>query len=141
MKKLVFIFGILVFFSCGSADTEIDKETTLEEKSVRIEVTTLQANDAVQVSYYDYVTDSYIFNQYIFEYDSSGMAIPVVISLDNYDFRYVQGEIYRNNPIPTALSLKIYIDEELIIDESKTGDGSEYINIGFNYDILTSSNI
>lgn len=140
MKKIIFIFSLILISSCSTVETnEIDTEVL--DKTIRIEISTLEANDAVQISYYDYVTDSDNFSQYIFEYDSSGKAIPVVITLEDYDFRYIRGEVYRKNSIPTQLSLRIYVDDELIIDESETGDGSKWVNIGFNYDIAKMTNI
>lgn len=142
MKRLFYILNFVLIFGCTTAATEEEEQVTeVLDKIVRIEITTLQEKDAVQISYYDYITNAYILEQHIFDYDSSGIAIPKVITLDDYDFRYIQGEIYRNNPIPVQLSLKIYVDDVLIIDESKTGDGTEYINIGFNYDILKEENI
>ena len=140
MKKLFLL--LILIYSCTNATSEIEEGSTeVLDKTVRIEITTLQENDAVQISYYDYLTDGDNFRQHIFEYDSSGKAIPVVITLEDYDFRFIRGEIYRKNPIPVQLSLKIYVDDVLIIDESKTGDGKEYINISFNYDILKEENI
>lgn len=140
MKKLFLL--LLVVYSCTTGPIQTEEENTeVLDKIIRIEVSTLQENDAVQINYYDYIEDKHILNEYLFNYDSSGNAIPVVITLDDYDFRYIQGNIYRKNSIPTQLSLKIYVDDELIIDESKTGDGSEWINIEFNYDILKEENI
>lgn len=140
MKKFLILLVLICSCTTGTIQTE-EENTEVLDKTVRIEVNTLQENDAVQISYYDYVSDTDTFSEYIFDYDSSGNAIPVVITLDDYDFRYIRGEVYRKNSIPTQLSLKIYVDDELIIDESKTGDGSEWINISFNYDILTEENI
>lgn len=141
MKKILILFSLLAALGCTTATAEEEEGSTeVLDKTVRIEISTLQENDAVQISYYDYITDSYILEQHIFEYDSFGTAITKVITLNDYDFRYITGEFYRNNPIPVQLSLKIYVDDELIIDESKTGDGTEYINISFNYDILTGIN-
>ncbi|WP_405564986.1 hypothetical protein [Polaribacter sp. Asnod6-C07] len=140
MKKLFLL--LLVVYSCTTATTETEEETTeILDKTVRIEIDTTLENDAVQIAYYDYLTDAHILEQHIFEYDSSGNAITKVITLDDYDFRYIEGEVYRNNPISDQLSLKIYVDDELVVDESKTGDGSEYINISFNYDILIGESI
>ncbi|MDP5107238.1 MAG: hypothetical protein NWQ31_13825 [Polaribacter sp.] len=140
MKKLFLL--LLVVYSCTTPTAETEEETTeISDKTVRIEISTTLENDAVQITYYDYVDDTDILNEYIFDYDSSGNAIPVVITLDDYDFRYIRGEVYRKNSIPNELTLKIYVDDELIIEESKTGDESEWINIGFNYDILIGESI
>lgn len=141
MKKIIAILNFVLIFGCTVASTEEEQVTEVLDKTIRMEITTLQQSDAVQISYYDYITDTYIVEQHIFDYDSSGNAIPKIITLTDYDFRYITGEIYRNNPIPVEISLKIYVDDELIIEESKTGDGSEYINISFNYDILKQENI
>ncbi|WP_397445646.1 hypothetical protein [Polaribacter sp. R77954] len=141
MKKIIAILNFVLIFGCTVASTEEEQVTEVLDKTIRMEITTLQQSDAVQISYYDYITDTYIVEQHIFDYDSSGSAIPKIITLTDYDFRYITGEIYRNNPIPVEISLKIYVDDELIIEESKTGDGSEYINISFNYDILKQENI
>jgi hypothetical protein len=142
MKKLLLVFTLVLAFGCASSTSDEEEQVTeVLDKTVRIEISSLQENDAAQISYYDYVNDTDIFNEYLFDYDSSGNAIPVVITLDDYDFRYIRGEVYRKNSIPVQLSLKIYVDDELIIDESKTGNGTDWINISFNYDILKQENI
>ncbi len=143
MKKLFLLLLITFTFSCTLDNTETEEviNTEVLDKTVRVEVNTLQENDAVYISYYDYITDTYIFDQYFFDYDSSGNANPIVITLNDYDFRYVTGEVYRNNSIPSQLSLKVFVDDEIVVDESETGDGSAFVNIKFNYDIAKQENI
>ena len=137
MKKITFIFALLLFYSCSTIDESTKIDTTVEDKTIRIEaLTALPNDDAIYVTYYDYLTDSDNWQQYFFTYDADGNAEPIVITLTDYDFRYVRGEIYRNNTISSKLFLKIYVDDKLVIDESKEEDGDTFVNIKLNYDIV-----
>lgn len=140
MKKLLSVFSLIIVFGCSTITT-IEESTEVLDKTIRIEVLTKQPeDDAIYITYYDYLTDLDNWQQYFFTYDTQGNAEPIVITLTDYDFRYVRGEIYRNNTIPTELSLKIYVDDELVIDESKEEDGNTFVNIKFDYDIVTGIN-
>jgi hypothetical protein len=125
----------------------VGNEPTSLNKTVRIEVLTdNKENDAIYITYFDYTENTHNWKPYFFEYDALGNAKSIIIdSIDNqifkkYNFRYIQGEIYRNNSIPDALHLKIYVDDELVFDEDKQGEDDKYVNIRFNYDILTKTN-
>jgi hypothetical protein len=43
----------------------------------------------------------------------------LVLTFENYDFRFINGEAYRNNPNTEEISVKVYVDDELVIVEAK----------------------
>ena len=151
MKKLIYIFSIILIFSCsaplGGDGAGNEPITNVFNKTVRIEaLTDNKENDAIYITYFDYTENEHNWKQYFFEYDALGNAKPIIIDsaqneiFKNYNFRYIEGEIYRPNSIPDALHLKIYVDDELVFDESEQGEDDEFVNIKFNYDILTKTN-
>lgn len=139
MKKILIL--LILIISCTTAETVIEEET-LTDNTIKIEVTSSEiANDEIFITYYEYQTDTYNWKPYPISYDSSGNPEPVIIILENYNYRYIAGEVYRNNNIPSKITLKISVNDEVIIDESKTGNGNEYVTIRFNYDIKSKKNI
>jgi len=153
MKKLIYIFSILIIISCstplGGDGVGNEPVSDIFNKSVRIEVLTdNKENDAIYITYYDYTKNEHNWKQYLFKYDTLGNAKPIIIDSVqnkifkkyNYNYRYIEGEIYRPNSIPDALHLKIYVDDELVFDESEQGEDDEFVIIKFNYDILTKTN-
>lgn len=143
MKKILLLFSVIFAIGCASATSEEElQETEVLDKTIRIEVLTAQPkDDAIYITFFEYQTNTYNWQQYFFTYDSEGNAEPIIITLEDYDFRYIQGEIYRNNTIPSALFLKIYVDDELVVDESDEGDGTDFATVKFNYDILRKQSI
>ena len=145
MKKLIYTFCFVLALGCSSATEENETELGIvsPDNEVRIEVTTNEPSDEIFVNYYVYQTDDYNLKLYPFNYDSQGNADPVIITLSNYDFRYIQGETYRNRAnISSPLTLKIYLNNELIIEETPIQDANNTNSrITFNYDIVTKKNI
>lgn len=143
MKNILHFISIFLVLSCTNSSTEEEQvEVVLTDNVVRIEVLTGEPNnDELFITYYEYETDTYNWNAYPFSYDGQGNPEPIIITFDDYDFRYIEGEVYRNNPSSASISLKIYLNDELIIDETKIGDGIEYVLVKFNYDIKIMSSI
>lgn len=146
MKNLVFIFGLILFYSCSNAtavDEEIE-EMSAEDRVVKMEFNTTQLSfDEIRISYFDYTSDTnpYPVVVHQFLYDSSGLPIPLVLTFENYNFRYINGEAYRNNPNTEEISVKIFVDDELVVEETGKGEDGEYAEIRFNYDIKLKSDI
>jgi hypothetical protein len=145
MNKLLY-FSLLVFvISCTSPIEENTEEFGIisPDNVVKIEITTEEPNDEIFINYYVYQTDSYDLQLYPFTYDSQGNANPIVITLNNYDFRYIQGETYRNrvsSNIP--LTLKLYLNDEIIVEEKSVIDEKNTnARITFNYDIRRKESI
>ena len=105
MKKLIYIFSILLI-TCCSAPLEGDGvgnepiTDVLFNKTVRIEVLTdNKENDAIYITYFDYTENTHVWKQYFFEYDALGNAEPIVIdSIDNQIFKkYGERFFYRTS--------------------------------------------
>lgn len=145
MKKFLFSLSFIVILGCSSAilEEEADFGVVSSDNVVRIEITTSEPNDEILVNYYVYQTDDYDLDLYPFSYDSQGIAGPVVIRLDNYDFRYIQGETYRNKVSDAApLTLKIFLNDEVILEEtSEVSNTNRNGLIRFNYDIVKKESI
>jgi len=139
VKYMLFLF--LFFGACNASET-VKEENVITDYTVKIEVNSAELeNDELFITYYEYQTNTYNWNPYTISYDTNGNSLPVIITLENYSFRYIEGEVYRNNNIPSQISLKISVNDEVVIDESKTGTGNEYVTIKFNYDIKTKKNL
>ena len=104
MKKLIFIFGLILFSSCTTSTLEGETENpeSGKDRVVKMEFnTTLLGFDEIRISYFD----------------------------------------YRNNPSTEEISVKVYVDDELVIEEAERGKNGEYAEIRFNYDIVLKKNI
>ncbi|WP_026775363.1 hypothetical protein [Polaribacter sp. Hel_I_88] len=145
MKKLLFIIGIILFNSCTVSNAEeeiIVDPVSAEDRVVRMEFSTTQLSfDEIRISYFDFKTNSYPVVIHQFSYDSAGQPIPFILTIENYDFRYINGEAYRNNPNTEEISVKVYVNDELVIEEAERGEDGEYAEIRFNYDIVLKKNI
>lgn len=145
MKKIFGVLSCLILFSCATPIVEDDSEfgVVSPDNVVRIEITTQEPNDEIFVNYYVYQTDDYSLELYPFSYNTQGEATPVVITLNNYNFRYIEGETYRNRSNnKTPLTLKIFLNNELIVDEISDSSSSNTNGlIRFNYDIVKKENI
>ena len=100
MKKLISFFSLILFLSCSTTSNEEEQldENLLLDNVIRIEVLTGEPNtDELFVTYYQYQTDTYNWQPYQFNYDAQGNPEPVVITIEDYDFRYIQGEVYRTH--------------------------------------------
>ena len=144
MNKLFFIFSLLLIFSCSSVTNPgVDEEDpTRADRIIKFEFNTTELqSDEIRISYFDYVTNTYPVVVHNFEYDSSGQPIPFVMTFENYDYRYIYGEAYRNNPNTEEISVKIYVNDELVVATSGKGEDGEYAELRFNYDIDLMKNI
>ena len=132
MKKLIFIFGLILFNSCtpSTLEDESGNPVSGKDRVVRMEFnTTLSSFDEIRISYFDYKTNTNPLVVHEFLYDAAGQAIPLVLTFENYDFRFINGEAYRNNPSTEEISVKIYVDDELVIDEAERGKNGNYAEI------------
>jgi hypothetical protein len=136
MKKIIFIFSIVLLYSCSSATTvEEEEQPSAEDRVVKMEFSTTELTfDEIRISYFDYLTNTYPLVVHQFSYDSSGNVIPFVITFENYNYRYINGEAYRNNPNTEEISVKIFVDDELVIEDTGKGENGEYAQIAFEYD-------
>jgi hypothetical protein len=126
----------MFLISCSNTASVEEEISDSSNRIVTMTFYTQEPNyDEVHVSYYDYKTDGFIDGVYPFEFDANGDALPLEIVLENYDFRYVNGQAYRNNHSPARLTVEIYIDGELVAQDSDTGDSVRYAVVRWDYDV------
>ncbi|WP_439132604.1 hypothetical protein [Polaribacter sp.] len=145
MKKILLSLFLLTVFSCASPveDDETELGIISPDNVVRIEISTSEPNDEIFLNYYQYETDDYSLLSYAFNYNSQGVAEPITITLNNYNFRFIQGETYRKRSENlTPLLLKIYLNDEVIVEKTSiVSDTNANGLIRFNYDIKKQESI
>lgn len=146
MKKLLFIFTILLSISCTTTNNqEIDTTEEIVPKDIQLIFTTTRPNfDEVTISYFDYDLNDWNYGPYQFEYDNEGNPLPLTLSFTEYEYASITGDAYRNNTLPYQFKVQVYVDGELVLEDADTGveedlntdeiEGS-YATIYFNYDI------
>ena len=127
------ILIVLFLYACS---TEIEKNTNLIKSLVEIEFFTVEPNfDKIMVSYYEYKTGAYTLNPYTFSYDLNGDPLPFKITLENYNYKYIDGEAFRENHSPALLTVKLYIDGALILEDSSKGTAETFATVNFDHTI------
>lgn len=130
MKKVALTLSVLFLYACTP---EIEKNTNLIKSLVEIEFFTAEPNfDEIMVSYYEYKTGTYTLNPYTFSYDLNGDPLPFKITLENYTYKYIDGEAFRENHSPALLTVKLYIDGALILENYSKGTAETFATVKFN---------
>jgi hypothetical protein len=133
LKKVALSLTVLFLHACS---TEIEKNTNFIKRLVEIEFFTAEPNfDEIMVSYYEDKTGTYTLNPYTFSYDLNGDPLPFKITLENYTYKYIDGEAFRENHSPALLTVKLYIDGALILEDSSKGTAETFATVNFNYTI------
>lgn len=136
MKKLLVCFSILIFISSCNPLADEEGKIPLSETDVRIEFTTTEAQyDELEFSYYDNATDRFVNETLVFDYDNSGNSLPLIVNWEDFGYKYVRGEAYRNNFSPAELSMKLYVNDELVLEETEYGNPNIYARVIFDYTI------
>lgn len=139
IRKLSLCFILLsvslLFTRCSGAAANEDLDTASPNVVSMVFYTQELNYDEVHVSYYDYKTDGFIDGVYPFQFDANGEAFPIEIILENYNFKYVNGTAYRNNHSPARLTVEIYVNGELVAQDSGTGNSSRYATVRWDYEI------
>ena len=134
MKKLQLIALLFLVFSCNPTATEED--IPLSETDVRIEFYTTEPNyDEVEFSYYNNATDIFNEETLVFNYDNSGNALPIIITWEDFGYKYVRGEAYRNNFSTTELTIKLFVNDDLVYEETESGNPNAYARVVFDHTI------
>jgi len=143
IKKYFYFLTLFILCSCATATGGDDDEAEVvppEDRIVKFVFTTQEPNyDEVHVSYYDYKTDSHLVEILPFSYDNAGNALPLELVLENYDFRYIDGEGYRNNHSTAELAVQVFVNDKMVVEDSDKGTSSRYARVLFNYDIVAGN--
>ena len=135
MKKLIFIFTVLVFISCESEDSADDSNNSSNsDSSVLVKTITTTTNDG---DYSNVITEEYFYEgnkierklQYSSDYNNSD------------DVYYTTYYTYANNKIS---NVKIYdydndLVEEIVFDYDSNGNLSSYTDEYFEYSEISYS--
>lgn len=142
MKKIVGIFLIFILYSCSCTcddvitpeDIEAIEEATT--KDIEIVFTTTEPNyDEVMVTYYDYEIEDDFSSAFVFKYDTSGNPLPLKITLDNYKYEFIRGEGFRNNFSTAQLKVQLFVDDEMVLENTSNGTSNAFAKVNFDFDI------
>lgn len=85
--------------------------------------------------YYDHKIDAFIDSTMVFNYHNGGNPLPIILEWQNHGFKYLRGEVYRNNFSPAELNVKILVNKTEIFNETETGNPNQYARIVWDYTI------
>lgn len=137
MKKTALLAVLLFVFSCSNNSIPLPPDE-IEEFSNYIEIvfTTKEPNyDEVMATYYDFKNNQDVAAPLIFKYDTNGDPLPLKIIFDNYKFKSIRGEVFRNNFSEAELKVQLYIEGELVLEEKSKGTNNSFAKVIFDYDI------
>nr|WP_298989040.1 hypothetical protein [uncultured Polaribacter sp.] len=135
MKNLLLLLSIFFFISCTPVGETVE-EIPLTETDVRLEFYTQESNyDEIEFSYYDNKTDKFNNETLVFNYDNSGNPLPLIVNWEDFGYKYVRGEAYRNNFSIAELTLKLYVNDELVYEETQAGNSNAYARVVFDHTI------
>lgn len=135
MKKLIFLLVVLSLVSCYSSnDSVIEKPIEIVPKNVEVRLTTTRPDyDEIVVSYFDFDISDWVYGPMQFEYEIDGSPKPIIISFPDYKYDKIEGNAYRNNDLPYGLNAKIFINEELVLEQDSIGSTGIYASVSFEY--------
>lgn len=98
IKKVnILLLVFTIFLSCTVAGSD-QEEISLAETDVKLEFTSAEPNyDGIDFSYYDNSTDKFNSETLKFQYDTNGNALPLVVLWEDFGYRFIRGNAYRNN--------------------------------------------
>ena len=129
------LLSIFFFISCTPVGESVE-EIPLTETDVRLEFYTQESNyDEIEFSYYDNKTDKFNNETLVFNYDNSGNPLPLILNWEDFGYKYVRGEAYRNNFSIAELTLKLYVNDELVFEETQAGNSNAYGRVFFDHTI------
>lgn len=127
---------IMFLCACGTSSDDFGDIVLPTINDVRLEFRTTEPNsDQIEFSYYDNNTDAFISEAIQFEYDTNGNPLPLVIKWDNFTYKYIRGEGYRNNFSSAELNFNLFVNDVLVLEENSTGSSNAYARVVFNYTI------
>jgi hypothetical protein len=133
LKKVFLVGCILFIFGCSSLS---DENIDALNNNIEIEFLTKEPNfDKITISYFIDKTRPYSLNSYTFSYNENGDPLPLTITLDNYTSRIIDGEAFRENHSPAELSVKLYVNGQLILEDASKGTAETFATVKFNYTI------
>lgn len=139
MKKIIpTLILICCFASCSNGLTaeEIIAQQEALTNDIEIVFTTKEPNyDEAMITYYDIDLATDVSEPYVFNYDSNGDPTPIRLIFDNYEYDFLDGEVFRNNFSTSSLKVQVFIEGKLHLEEEKNGNANEFARINFSFRI------
>ena len=138
MARIFIVILISSFlFSCtpGGMQNE-QEEIPLAETDVRFEFrTTEPVYDEIELVYYDHKIDAFRDSTMVFKYDNANNPLPIILEWENHGFKYLRGEVYRNNFSPSELNVRILVNDIEVFTDTQAGNANQFARITWDYTI------
>ena len=136
MKKITLLFLFIVVISCS---TTSDNPESPQNKINNVELvftTTEPNNDEVMITYYDIAKADNVSGPHNFVYDNNGKPLPLIIKFDDYKYKFLDGEAFRNNFSTSELRVKIFVNGELLVERFDRGTNTTFATLDISFRIL-----
>jgi hypothetical protein len=136
MKKII-VF--LLFFVIVSCTTSSDNPELPQNRinNVEIILTTTEPNtDEIQITYYDIAAGNNISNAHKFIYDNNGNPLPIKLVFNDYKYKFLDGEAFRNNFSTAELRVQVFVNGELLIERARTGSSNTFATVDISFRII-----
>lgn len=105
--------------------------------NVEIVFTTTEPNtDEIMITYYDIAKADNVSGPHNFVYDNDGKPLPLVLKFDDYKYKFLDGEAFRNNFSTSELRVQIYVNGELIVERFDRGTSTTFATVDISFRIL-----
>lgn len=105
--------------------------------NVEIVFTTTEPNtDEIMITYYDIAKADNVSGPHNFVYDNDGKPLPLVLKFDDYKYKFLDGEAFRNNFSTSELRVQIYVNGELIVERFDRGTSTTFATVDISFRIF-----
>ncbi|PQJ75081.1 hypothetical protein [Polaribacter gangjinensis] len=136
MKKFFLFLLLLGTISCTTTSDNPDLPQN-KINNVEIVFTTTEPNtDEIMITYYDIAKADNVSGPHNFVYDNDGKPLPLVLKFDDYKYKFLDGEAFRNNFSTSELRVQIYVNGELIVERFDRGTSTTFATVDISFRIL-----
>lgn len=136
MKKIVFLLLFIVAVSC-STSSENPEEPQSKINNIEIIFTTTEPNnDEIMITYYDIASANNVSGPYQFIYDNNGNPLPIKLTFDDYKYRFLDGEAFRNNFSISELKVQVFVNGEMIVERVSKGSSTTFATVDISFKIV-----
>lgn len=136
MRIIALLFLFFVAISCSTTSDNPDLPQN-KINNVELVFTTTEPNsDEVMITYYDIAKGDNVSGPHNFVYDNDGKPLPLIIKFDDYKYKFLDGEAFRNNFSSAELRVKIYVNGELLVERFNRGTNTTFATLDISFRIL-----
>lgn len=129
----------MLFFATISCTTTSENPEAPQNIINNIELvftTTEPNNDEIMITYYDIAKADNVSGPHQFIYDNDGKPLPLILKFDDYKYKFLDGEAFRNNFSTSELRVQIFVNGELLVERFDRGTSTTFATLDISFRIL-----